>query len=295
MSKSTEKIKKAVLPVAGYGTRFFPLTRAQPKEMLPIMNKPVVQYIVEECVDSGIEEIIFITGRHKRAIEDHFDYLEEIEDVLVKKGMFEELQEFENLRKKINLIFVRQDRQLGNGHALMCAAHLLKDGEPFVFCNADDLIVSNFPAIKQMIKEYEKNQIVEELIAVMEIKPENLGKYGVVKPMYNIDKDKKIFQVEKIIEKPEFKQAPSNLANPGRYILTKDIFKALNDTSRGHGGEIWISDAFNKMGEFKSIYGCIVEGKRYDCGDRLDYLKAVIDYAKKDPDIKKQFNRWLKK
>jgi UTP--glucose-1-phosphate uridylyltransferase len=287
-------IKKAVLPVAGFGTRFYPITRTQPKEMLPIVDKPVVQYIIQECIDSGIEEIIFITGRNKRAIEDHFDYLPEIDELMLEKGLISEMTEFEELRKKVNFIYVRQDKQLGNGHALLCAKSLIKD-EPFVFCNADDLIYAKLPAIQQMIEEYNKNEIIEEMVGFIEVKRDQINQCGIMELMHQNNKEKKILQIKQIIEKPPINKAPSNYANPGRYILTKDIFQALEETKPGHGGEIWISDAFNRLGKLKSLYGCRIEGVRYDCGNKLEYLKAVIKYSLKNQEIGYQFSNWLKK
>jgi UTP--glucose-1-phosphate uridylyltransferase len=293
MGKKMRKIKKAVLPVAGFGTRFLPVTRAQPKEMLPIVDKPVVQYIVEECIASGIEEIIFITGRNKRSIEDHFDSMPELEDILVKKGLFEEIRNFEKLREKINIVYVRQDRQLGNGHALLCARKLINQDEPFIFCNADDLIFSPIPAMKQMIREYEKNEIVEEMVGVIEVPPSQIERCGIVEPIHPQKVPKKVFEIAAIVEKPKLSEAPSNYANPGRYILTPDIFDALEKTEVGIGGELWISDGFNSLKNIKPIYACLIEGDRYDCGNKLDYLKAIVNYGKKHPDVGEDFKRWL--
>ncbi|MBD3299818.1 MAG: NTP transferase domain-containing protein [Candidatus Moranbacteria bacterium] len=289
-----KKIKKAVLPVAGLGTRFFPATRAQPKEMLPVVDKPVVQYIVEECIQSGIEEIIFVTGRNKRAIEDHFDYLPEFEEALLKNGMFESLKEFDDLRKMISFTYVRQDKQLGNGHALLCAEKAV-NGQAFVFCNADDLIYAKEPAIRQMLRAYYKNEIVEEMIGVIEVAKQQVVKCGVIKASYPDKKDREVFEVEAIVEKPKIEKAPSNLANPGRYILTPSIFEALRETEPGIGGEIWISDAFSNLGKNKPIYACRIEGKRYDCGNKLEYLKAVVDFAKMNGEFGRDFRRWLEK
>lgn len=289
----SSKIKKAVLPVAGYGTRFLPATRAQPKEMLPVVDKPVVQYIVEECVASGIEEIIFITGRNKRAIEDHFDYIPELEDVLVRKGMFAEIRDFERLRDQINIVYVRQDKQMGNGHALLAARRVIGD-DPFVFCNADDIISAEVPAMRQMIEAYAENEMVEEMVGVIEVSPAQIEKCGVVEPTHPSGKLQKVFEIAAIVEKPRLSEAPSNLANPGRYILTPEIFKALDKTEIGIGGELWISDAFNNLKAVKPIYACRITGTRYDCGNKLEYLKAVVDYARRHPEVGDDFVRWLK-
>jgi len=286
-------ILKAVLPVAGYGTRFLPATRAQPKEMLPLVDKPVVQYIVEECVASGIKEIIFITGRNKRAIEDHFDYIPELEDVLVRKGMFGNIKEFEKLREQINIVYVRQDKQMGNGHALLCAKSAIGNC-PFVFCNADDIIMSSVPAMKQMIDAYSENEIVEEMVGVIEVTPAQIEKCGVVEPTHVNSKNQKVFEIAAIVEKPRLNEAPSNLANPGRYILTPDIFKALKKTEIGIGGELWISDAFNSLKNMKPIYACRIDGTRYDCGNKLEYMKAVVDFGRVHPEIGSDFQAWLK-
>jgi UTP--glucose-1-phosphate uridylyltransferase len=292
MNIKDQKIKKAVLPVAGFGTRFLPATRAQPKEMLPLVDKPVVQYIVEECVNSGITEIIFITGRNKRAIEDHFDYVPELEDLLVRRGMFGEIRDFEKLREKVNILYIRQDRQLGNGHALLCARKVIQD-EPFVFCNADDVIRAKTPAIAQMIEEYTKNEIVEEMAGVIEVPPDQIEKCGIVEPAHPEQELKKVFEISAIVEKPRLAEAPSRFANPGRYILTPAIFEALERTEAGIGGELWISDAFNNLKRTKALYACLIEGERFDCGNKLDYLKAVVEFGSEHSEIGEDFKKWL--
>jgi len=295
MEKKLGKIKKAVLPVAGFGTRFLPATRAQPKEMLPVVDKPVVQYIIEECIESGIEEIIFITGRNKRAIEDHFDSMPELEDVLVKRGLFNEIKSFENLREKIDIIYIRQDRQLGNGHALLCAKKIIKD-EPFIFCNADDLIFSPIPAMKQMITEYEKNEIVEEVVGVIEVPPDQIEKCGVVEPVHDEKDPQKIFEIAAIVEKPKLSEAPSNYANPGRYILTPDVFGYLKKASPTKKGEIILAEAIQGMlKDGKIIFGYELEGEWLECGKKEDWLKSNLFLCLKHPEYGPILKTFLKK
>lgn len=283
-------IRKAVIPVAGFGTRFLPATIAQPKEMLPVVDKPVIQYIVEEMVASGIKEIIFVTGRGKRAIEDHFDYSAELEQLLEEKGKKDLLEEIRRISSLAKFIYIRQNKPLGNGHALLCAKEIIGD-EPFAFSYGDDIIASSQPATLQMIKAYEKYQ--DLIMGVVEVPPEKVSSYGIVKP-----KDKKIagkvFEIVGVVEKPKAEEAPSHFANPGRYIFNPDIFEYLEKTKPGKGGEIWIADAVEQVFRDKSVYACHLEGTYFDCGSKLEYLKANVDYALRRKDVGEEFRKYIK-
>lgn len=286
----TKKIRKAVIPVAGFGTRFLPATIAQPKEMLPIVDKPVIQYIVEELVDSGIEEIIFITGRGKRAIEDHFDPSFELEYLLEAKGKKDKLEEVRKISNLAKFVYVRQAKPLGNGHALLMAKEVVGD-EPFAFCYGDDVIDAKVPAIKQMIKAYNKYQ--DLIIGVVEVGKDKVESYGIVDP-----KDKKVtekfFELQGVIEKPKKSEAPSRYASVARYIFNPDIFEALEKIKPGKGGELWVNDAVTRIFKQRSVYACAIDGTYYDCGNKLEYLKAVINYGLKDKNHKKGLKKFIK-
>jgi len=287
----TQKIRKAVFPAAGYGTRFLPATKAQPKEMLPVVDKPAIQYLVEEAVAAGIEEIIFVTGRGKRAIEDHFDPSFELEYLLEskqKKSILEEVRKISNLAK---FVYVRQHQPLGNGHALLQAKELIGD-EPFAFSYGDDVIDGKVPAIKQLIQAYEKYQ--EMIIGVVEVDKKLVSNYGIVDPINNKVKKDKVFEIKGVVEKPELKDAPSLLAGVGRYVFNSDIFEALENTKKGKGGEIWIVDAIENIFKKRSVYACNMEGQYYDCGNKLEYIKANINFSLKHKDLKQGTKKYLK-
>lgn len=279
-------IKKAVLPVAGLGTRFLPATKASPKEMLPILDKPLIQYAVEEAVKVGIEEFLFITGKHKRAIEDHFDKAYELEERLKSAGKYDLLEKI-NCFENLNIAYIRQKEPKGLGDAILCAKPFVKD-EAFVVILSDDLIDPDHSVLHEMIKIYEEKKA--PVIALEAVPLEEVSRYGIVS-------GKKIdgyYIVDNLIEKPEPAHAPSNLAIIGRYILTPQIFKYLDSLQPGRGGEIQLTDALKVLLDETVIYGYIIEGKRYDAGEKLGYLKTIVEFALKDPEISYQLVSFLK-
>ncbi len=276
-----KKITKAVFPVAGMGTRFLPATKANPKEMLPIVDKPLIQYAVEEAIAAGITDMVFITGRNKRAIEDHFDKNYELESVLEARGKHKLLEEVRNLiPQNINCIFVRQSDALGLGHAVLCAEPVIGD-EPFAVLLADDLIDAERPTIGQMIEVYEKNHT--SVLGVQDIPLQDTEHYGVVKvDTVSVDRSQPI---SGIVEKPKSKDAPSTLAVVGRYILTPRIFHHLKNIQTGAGGEIQLTDAIAALIGEEEILAYQFHGTRYDCGSKLGYLQATLAYALKHPEV----------
>ncbi len=276
-----KKITKAVFPVAGMGTRFLPATKANPKEMLPIVDKPLIQYAVEEAIAAGITDMVFITGRNKRAIEDHFDKNYELESVLEARGKHKLLEEVRNLiPQNINCIFVRQSDALGLGHAVLCAEPVIGD-EPFAVLLADDLIDAERPTIGQMIEVYEKNH--SSVLGVQDIPLQDTEHYGVVKvDTVSVDRSQPI---SGIVEKPKPKDAPSTLAVVGRYILTPRIFHHLKNIQTGAGGEIQLTDAIAALIGEEEILAYQFHGTRYDCGSKLGYLQATLAYALKHPEV----------
>lgn len=285
-----KKIRKAVIPVAGFGTRFLPATIAQPKEMLPIVEKPVIQYIVEELVDSGIEEIIFITGRGKRAIEDHFDPSFELEYLLEQKGKKDKLEEVQKISQLAKFVYVRQAKPLGNGHALLMAQEVVGD-EPFAFCYGDDVIDARIPAIKQMIKAYNKYQ--DMIVGVIEVEKDRIESYGVVDPLHK-KIEERVFELKGIVEKPKKKDAPSNFASVARFIFNPEIFDILKTLKPGKGGEIWVNDAISKIFKNRSVYACHIDGTYYDCGNKLEYVKANIAYGLKHKHLRSGIKKYIK-
>ena len=281
-----QKVKKGVITVAGLGTRFLPATKAMPKEMLPVLDKPVVQYIVEEMVASGITEIIFVTSSQKRAIEDHFDRNKDFENFLDTKGKLERISSLIELSKKVRFFYTRQAEPLGNGHALLCAKEFIGD-EPFAFSDGDSIIDSKVPVIGQLIKVYKKTE--KSVIGVQKIEDkEAMTKYGNVYAKKT--KDKKIFKVEKFVEKPSLnKVSDKGLIIGGmRYIFTKDIWKILEDQKSGKDGEIWLADAANILAQKKPFYAYEYDGKYFDTGNKLALLKTAIHFALKDEKMKKE-------
>lgn len=284
-----KKISKAIFPVAGLGTRFLPATKASPKEMLPIVDKPLIQYAVEEAIAAGITELIFITSSSKRAIEDHFDSNYELEAKLAENGKNDLLQIVKNiLPKGVSCIYLRQPDTLGLGHAILCAQPLI-DNEAFAILLADDLIDASTPCLKQMLRIYEEKQ--SSVIAVQSIDPEASDQYGIIG--YKTKKDR-LSEITTIVEKPSFKEAPSNLAVVGRYILTSTVFPYLAKTQPGKGGEIQLTDAIARLLTDETMYAWEFEGTRYDCGSKLGYLQATLAYALKHPETKKAFRNYLK-
>ncbi|MFH0857705.1 MAG: UTP--glucose-1-phosphate uridylyltransferase [Candidatus Magasanikbacteria bacterium] len=280
-----QKVRKGVITVAGMGTRFLPATKAMPKEMLPVLDKPVVQYIVEEMAESGITEIIFVTSSQKRAIEDHFDRDTDFEDLLKEKGKYGLIEDLVKLTKKVRFFYTRQSEPLGNGHALLMAKEFLGD-EPFAFSDGDSIIDSKTPVIRQLVKVFHKKNA--SVIGVQRIgDKEAMTKYGNVYAD-PIKSDKRMFRVEKFIEKPSVeKVSPYGLIVGGmRYVFTKDIWKHLENQAEGRDGEIWLADAANSLAQSKPFYAYEYEGKYFDTGNKLALLKTAIHFALKDPDMK---------
>lgn len=273
-------ITKAVVPVAGFGTRFLPVTKALPKEMLPIVDKPVVQYVVEELVGSGITDIIFVTGQNKRAVEDHFDYHPELEDWLTESGKQKALTQIRKIAELANFVYVRQKGPYGNGTPVLNVKHLIEN-EPFVYAFSDDLVLSQTPFTKTMIKAYEREPGI--YVGVKEVKEEEVSKYGIVEPVKKGSR-----RIASVVEKPEPKSTPSRLAVFGRYILTPDIFEALEKVPLGKSGELWIADGIQYLLErkAKAFYTKIEDGEWYTTGDPLSYLKAIRAFALSRPDFK---------
>lgn len=283
-----KKIKKAILPVAGFGTRFLPATKAQPKEMLPLVDKPVIQYLVEEAVAAGIEEIIFVTGRGKRAIEDHFDTSFELEKTLVEKHKRDLLGAVQKIAKLAKFSYVRQPEPLGDGHAILCARHLVHPDESVAVLFGDDVIDGEVPAIKQLIDVYEK--YADPVIALCEVPREDVHRFGVVNP-HKIDE--RLYEIRAFVEKPKNEEAPSNLIAVGKYVITPEVFDKL-EQSRNDDGEIRLANAFVRMiAEDRPIYGYEVEGERYDCGDKFGFLQATIHMGLKHPETRDKLKKYL--
>lgn len=281
-------IKKAVFPVAGMGTRFLPATKANAKEMLPVVDKPLIQYAAEEAVAAGCNELIFITGRNKRSIEDHFDKAYELETELEAKQKHQLLQCVQNiLPAHVSCIFIRQAEALGLGHAVLCARPAVGN-EPFAVILADDLIDAPQGALKQMVDIY--NQSGNSVLGVETVDPSQTGSYGIVE----VENLKSYQRVTNIVEKPKPEEAPSNLAVIGRYILTPRIFDLLTDLPRGAGNEIQLTDAIARLLDHEFVLAHALEGKRYDCGSKLGYLEATVAYGLKHPELKNQFKELLK-
>ncbi len=284
----TKKIKKAILPVAGFGTRFLPVTKSQPKEMLPIVDKPIIQYLVEEAVAAGIEEIFFVTGRGKRAIEDHFDHSFELEYNLVEKAKHDRLAEIYKLPKLAKFAFVRQSKPIGDGDAILCARHLIGD-EPCAVLFGDDLIDSETPGIAQLIKVFEKYG--DPVIALERVPKKDVYRFGVVD---SIEISKRTYEIKDIVEKPPVEKAPSDLTIVGKYIITPDVFEELEKIKPGNDGEVRLADALKNLLSRKPIYGYEFEGTRHDCGNKLGFLKATVHYALKRKEFNGEFKNYLK-
>ncbi len=282
-------IRKAVFPVAGLGTRFLPATKASPKEMLPVVDKPLIQYAVEEAVEAGIDRLIFVTGRNKRAIPDHFDKAYELEAELEKKGKRQMLEMVRNIvPPHVACIYTRQPEALGLGHAVLCAEPVVGN-EPFAVILADDLIHGNGAGcLAQMVQRFEQHQC--SILGVEEVAPEDSEKYGMVA---TAPVDERLGRVERIVEKPRPEEAPSNLGVVGRYILTPEIFDAIRTTGRGAGGEIQLTDAIALLMESQQVLAYRFDGKRYDCGSKQGYLEATVEYALEHPELKDSFRRYL--
>ncbi len=282
-------VKKAVIPAAGLGTRFLPATKAQPKEMLPIVDKPTLQYIIEEAVASGVEEILIITGRNKKSIEDHFDKSVELELELENKGKEELLSVVRNISNMVNIHYIRQKEPKGLGDAIYCARYFIGD-EPFAIMLGDDIVDNGDkkPCLKQLIDAYDKYNTT--ILGVQEVEKENTDKYGIVDGE-KIEDD--IYKVKALVEKPDPDKAPSKVAILGRYIITPEIFDILGDLPPGKNGEVQLTDALEKLNEKNSIYAYVFEGRRYDLGDKQGFLQATVDFALKRPELREDFLKYI--
>jgi len=282
------KVKKAIIPAAGLGTRFLPATKAQPKEMLPIVDKPTIQFIVEEAINSGIEEILIVTGRNKRAIEDHFDRSVELELELSNKGNYKLLKQMQDISNLVDIHYIRQKEARGLGHAIYCARTFVGK-EPFAVMLGDDIVDSAVPCLKQLLDVFETHS--RTVLGVQEVSPHDVNKYGIVD--YDGISDR-LYKVKNLIEKPACKKAPSNVAILGRYIITPEIFDILENTEPGSGGEIQLTDALKVLGRAQDIYAYNFEGRRYDIGSKLGFLQATVEFALKREDLKDEFKKYLK-
>ncbi len=283
-----KKITKAIIPAAGLGTRFLPATKAMPKEMLPILDKPTIQYIVEEAAKAGIEDIIIVTGKHKRAIEDHFDNQKELEITLEESGKLDLLEKVQFSTNLANIFYVRQKEQKGLGHAILTAKQFIGN-EPFAVLLGDDIVESDTPAIKQLMDVYEQTE--KSVIGVQEVRPQDTHRYGIIDPN---KKDGRIYEVNQFVEKPAPGTAPSNLAIMGRYVLTPDIFVYLADQEEGAGGEIQLTDAIERLNADSQVYAYDFEGSRYDVGEKLGFVKTTIEYALKDAEMRDELRAFIK-
>ncbi|OGH69140.1 MAG: UTP--glucose-1-phosphate uridylyltransferase [Candidatus Magasanikbacteria bacterium RIFCSPHIGHO2_01_FULL_47_8] len=283
------KIRKAVIPVAGFGTRFLPATKAQPKEMLPIVDKPIIQYVVEEAVASGITDIILVTGASKRAVEDHFDYNFELQNWLKKQGKDEQLEEVKRIAEMANFIYVRQKGPYGNGTPVLSAKNVVGD-EPFVVMWGDEFIYSTPPRAKQCLDVFEKYG--DPVISGIRVPKKDVSKYGIAEVT---QVEKNIYQIASLVEKPEPDEAPSNLATHGCYVLTPDIFSELEKLKPGKGGEIWLVDAIKALMKKRPVYTCEIENATYyDTGSKIGWLRANVDFALRDKNLSEEFRKYLK-
>jgi len=286
------RVRKAVFPAAGWGTRFLPATKAQPKEMLPLVDKPIIQYAVEEAVAAGIEQVIIVTSSQKRAIEDHFDLSFELEHLLEERGDIEMLRQIRHISDLAKVAYVRQKEQLGLGHAVLMAKELVGH-EPFAVILSDDVVVGDTPCIGQLVRAYERHHA--SIVAVMEVPQEDTARYGVIAtdspPSQH---DPRLHRITGLVEKPDPDTAPSNLAIIGRYVLTPKIFDKLEHTPKGAGGEIQLTDAINLLMAEQEVYGYAFEGTRYDSGTTMGWLKASVELALQRPDLAREFREYLR-
>ncbi|KQX51979.1 UTP--glucose-1-phosphate uridylyltransferase GalU [Paenibacillus sp. Root444D2] len=280
------KVRKAIIPAAGLGTRFLPATKAMPKEMLPIVDKPTIQYIVEEAIESGIEDIIIVTGKGKRAIEDHFDNSFELEQNLLEKQKFDLLTEVQK-SSKVEIHYIRQKEPNGLGHAIWCARKFIGE-EPFAVLLGDDIVRADTPCLKQMIDQYESRYA--SIIGVKHVSDEEVSRYGIVD---GNEIEKSLYSINHLVEKPRKEEAPSNLAIMGRYILTPRIFDILNNQKPGAGGEIQLTDAIAELNRLESVYAYEFEGTRFDVGDKLGFIQTTIDYALQREELRYELLKYL--
>lgn len=281
-----KKVRKAIIPAAGLGTRFLPVTKAMPKEMLPILDKPTIQYIVEEAIESGIEDIIIVTGKGKRAIEDHFDHNYELEQNLLNKEKYDVLEKV-NHASNIDLHYIRQKDPKGLGHAVWCARKFIGD-EPFAVLLGDDIVQAETPGLKQLIEQYDETG--SSVVGVQQVSEDETDRYGIVDPG---EKEGRRYKVNKFVEKPAKGTAPSNLAIMGRYVFTPEIFNLLGEHEIGAGGEIQLTDAIEKLNETQNVYAYDFAGKRFDVGEKMGFVKTTIDFALEDPEMKDELYEYL--
>ena len=282
-----KKIRKAIIPAAGLGTRFLPATKAMPKEMLPIVDKPTIQYIVEEAIASGIDEIIIVTGKGKRAIEDHFDHHFELEGHLLEKEKFALLQEIRNVSTMVDIHYIRQKEPKGLGHAVWCARNFIGD-EPFAVLLGDDIVQADVPCMKQLMDIYEKTQ--SSVIGVKKVPHQEVNRYGIAAVQ---SREPRLHEVTKLVEKPSVAEAPSDLAIMGRYILTPKIFELLAQQERGVGGEVQLTDAIARLQKFEQVFAYEFSGSRYDVGEKMGFVQTTIEFALQKQELREPLLRYL--
>jgi UTP--glucose-1-phosphate uridylyltransferase len=283
------EVKKAIIPAAGLGTRFLPATKAQPKEMLPIVDKPTIQYIIEEAVASGIEDILIISGRGKRAIEDHFDKSFELEEVLANRNKLDALEEIRAISELADIHYIRQKEPKGLGHAIWCARKFIGN-EPFAVMLGDDIVQSEVPCLKQLIDVYDRYHC--SVVGVQPVPEEEVSKYGIIEPKGG-EIENGVIHVESLVEKPDAAEAPSRYAIMGRYILRPEIFEILENQKPGAGGEIQLTDAINALNRMQAVLAYHFQGNRYDVGDKFGFIKATIDFALQREDLKDDVRQYL--
>lgn len=283
------RINKVVIPVAGWGTRSLPATKNIPKEMLPVYNKPAVQYIVEEAIAGGIDDVVFITNRDKKVIEDHFDYNTQLEVVLERAGKTEMLRAVREVAEMVNIISVRQKRALGLGHAVLCAKDVVRSDDAFAVMLGDDLMFGMTPGIQQLLEVARSEG--KPVVGVMEVPQDEVNRYGIIS---GVETSPGVYQVKQLVEKPEISKAPSRLAIIGRYVLTPQIFKFLETQNPGHGGEIQLTDALQGLADTQGLLAVKIRGMRFDCGNWAEYLTANIYFGMQDPDLRDELVQRLK-
>lgn len=284
-----QKVRKAIIPAAGLGTRFLPATKAMPKEMLPIVDKPTIQYIVEEAIESGIEDIIIVTGKGKRSIEDHFDFAYELEQTLLNKGKLELLEKVQEPSRMVDIHYIRQKEPKGLGHAVWCARNFIGN-EPFAVLLGDDIVQAETPCLKQLINEYDRTH--SSVIGVKRVPENETHRYGIIDPIHQ---DGRSYQVNNFVEKPKLGTAPSNLAIIGRYIFTPEIFMFLEKQEIGAGGEIQLTDAIQNLNQIQRVFAYEFEGERYDVGEKLGFIETTIEFALQKEELREDLLKFMAK
>ncbi|WP_071392647.1 UTP--glucose-1-phosphate uridylyltransferase GalU [Bacillus tuaregi] len=282
-----KKVRKAIIPAAGLGTRFLPATKAMPKEMLPIVDKPTIQYIVEEAIQSGIEDIIIVTGKGKRSIEDHFDHAVELEQNLISKEKFQLLEEVRNIANMVDIHYIRQKEPKGLGHAVWCARNFIGD-EPFAVLLGDDIVQADTPCLQQLMEQH--NKTLSSVIGVQRVPDSETHRYGIIDPMDSFGRS---YQVRNFVEKPAQGTAPSNLAIIGRYIFTPEIFMFLDKQQVGAGGEIQLTDAIQELNQIQRVFAYEFEGKRYDVGEKLGFIETTIEFALQHEELREGLLKFM--